>query len=86
MESLEVVTHFSSMDPRMHSSVKHFYGHLAATGRLGGTWLTLQAITLIEADPVNECERCFELFREMQLAPQGFDDQTNQRICNGIRR
>jgi hypothetical protein len=34
MESLYVVTHLSSMDPRMHSSVKHFYGQLAATGWL----------------------------------------------------
>jgi len=28
----------------------------------------------------------FELFRVMQLVPQGFHDQTDQRIRNGIRR
>ena len=29
---------------------------------------------------------CFELFRVMQLVPQGFHDQTDQSIRNGIRR
>jgi hypothetical protein len=28
---------------------------------------------------------CFELFSVMQLLPQGFRDQTDQRIRNGIR-
>jgi hypothetical protein len=28
----------------------------------------------------------FELFRVMRLVPQGFHDQTNQRIRSGIRR
>jgi hypothetical protein len=27
----------------------------------------------------------FELFRVMQLLPQGFHDQTDERIRNGIR-
>jgi len=29
---------------------------------------------------------CFELFRVMQWVPQGFHDQTDQRIGNGVRR
>lgn len=29
---------------------------------------------------------CFQLFRVMQSVPQGFYDQTDQRIRHGIRR
>jgi hypothetical protein len=29
---------------------------------------------------------CFELFRVMQLVPQGFHDETDQRIRSSIRK